>query len=226
MMSSPSKSTRSVEERFVGEVVLVAIELERQHVVGPAREGTSGLADITLRVVAHTHREQFEQLAAEVFVRVVLDVLTVVQIDEHRGIFQDPISRSRRLPDALLAEHPILLQHHPVVAHLVLTGGKVPVPEECQLFLERPPCREHAVRPPEAKALRLDVVGGQTVEKLVDHRLEPPRRTFRQELLAEPFTALTASRTASARLVGNGIHSSVPDPYSSNGGWRRLSMDS
>ena len=69
--------------------MLIRVELEREHVVGPAREGARGLAHVTLRVVAHAHREQLEQLAAEVLVRMFLDVLAVVEIDEHRRILQD-----------------------------------------------------------------------------------------------------------------------------------------
>ena len=48
------------------------------------------LSDVLLGVVAHPHREQLEQLAAEVLVRVSLAVLPVVQIHQHRRVPQNP----------------------------------------------------------------------------------------------------------------------------------------
>ena len=52
-------------------------------------EGARGFADVALGVVADAHREQLEQLAAEVLVRMALDVLAVVEIHEHRRILED-----------------------------------------------------------------------------------------------------------------------------------------
>src|SRR5207237_3977330 len=67
------------EKRLLAEVVLIGVEPEREHVVGPAGERARGLANVALRVVADAHREQLEELAAEVLVRVLLDVLAVVE---------------------------------------------------------------------------------------------------------------------------------------------------
>ena len=91
------------------------------------------------RVVAHAHREQLEQLAAEVLVRVLLDVLAVVQIHEHRRVFQNPDEQVAKVSRRPRAEHLVLPEHHPVVAHLVFAGREVTVPEQRQLFLERTP---------------------------------------------------------------------------------------
>ena len=78
------------EERLLTEVMLRGIELIREDVVGPAREGAGRFTDVALGVVADAHREQLEQFAPEVLVRVRLHVLAVVEIDEHRGILEDP----------------------------------------------------------------------------------------------------------------------------------------
>src|SRR5262245_30613153 len=121
----------------------------------------------------------------------LLDVLAVVEIHEHRRILQQPdeqIAEPSRCP---LAEHLVLPHHHAVVADLVLAGGEVTVPEERQLFLERPLAREHAVRPPETEPLRLDRVRIEAVEELVDDALESALRARRQYLLAEPFATFT-----------------------------------
>ena len=50
--------------------------------------------------MADAHREQLEQLAPEVLVGVRLDVLAIVEEDEHRRIFRMPSRRSRRRPEA------------------------------------------------------------------------------------------------------------------------------
>jgi hypothetical protein len=74
--------------------VLIGVELERQYVIGPARERARSLANVMLGIAAHAHREQLEQLAAEVLVGVLLHVLAVIEIHEHRGILQDPDQQS------------------------------------------------------------------------------------------------------------------------------------
>ena len=140
-----------------------------------------------------------------------LDVLAVVEIHEHRRILQDPDQQIAEVARRVRAEHLVLPEHHPVVAHLVLAGREVAVPEERELLLERPRRRQHAVRPPQAEPLRFDAVGGQAVEELVDDRLEPALRALRQHLLAEPLAALArdAHRLGPARRER--IHARIPD---------------
>ena len=69
MMSSPLNGPVCPRNVFCAEVVLIRVELELEHVVGPAGERAGGLANVALGVVADAHREQLEQLAAEVLVR-------------------------------------------------------------------------------------------------------------------------------------------------------------
>src|SRR4029453_10157719 len=71
----------AAEEGLLAGVVLRGVELELEDVVGPAGERARRLADVALGVVADTHREELEQLAPEVLVRMALDVLAVVEID-------------------------------------------------------------------------------------------------------------------------------------------------
>src|SRR5436190_344893 len=89
------------------------------------------------------------------------------------------------------AEHFVLPQHHPVIAYLVFAGCEVAMPEESQLLFERPPRRQHPVRPPQRETLRLNLVGVQAVEEFVDDRLKPALRAFWQHLLTETFAVLT-----------------------------------
>ena len=86
----PIERPRPTLEGLRAEVVLGVIELELEDVIGPARERAGGFTDVVLCVVAHSHREQLQQLPAKVLVGVVFDVLPVVQIDEHRWIPEDP----------------------------------------------------------------------------------------------------------------------------------------
>ena len=121
------------------------------------------------------------------------------------------MSSSRKLPDALRAEHLVLPEHHPIVPHLVLTGRKVPVPEERELLFERPRRRQHPVRPPEAEPLRLEIVRGQAVEELVDDRLEPARRAFWQDLDSESLSPGPGNANGFGTARRKGIHSRIPD---------------
>ena len=81
---------------------------------------------------------------------------------------------SRKSPVARCAEGLVLAQHLAHVAHLVLAGGEMAVPEQRHLLLERALGVEHAVRPPVRDAARLEHARAQPVEELVDHRLERP----------------------------------------------------
>ena len=202
---------RPAEKRLRAKVVLLAIELELQHVVRPPRERTRRLANVALAVVAHAHREELEQLAAEVLVGMRLDVLAVVEEHEHRRILQKADEQLAEISRRARAKHLVLPEHHPVVAHLVRAGREVAVPEQRELLLERPPGRHHAVRPPETKALRLDAVRGQAVEELVDDGLEPALRAFREHFFAEPLAALAGNSHRLRPARRERIHAGIPD---------------
>ena len=76
-------------------VVLVLIDSKLEHVVRPPGECPGRFSNIVLGVVADAHREEFQQLPAEIFVGVILDVLPVVQVDEHCWIAHD---RQQQIP--------------------------------------------------------------------------------------------------------------------------------
>ena len=105
----------------------------------------------------------------------------------------------------------MLLQHHPVVAHLVLAGGEVTMPEQGELLFEGPLTDEHAIGPPQSETLRFDLVGRKAVEELVDHGLQPTLRADWEHLLAEAFAvfARDANRFGTARRKR--IHAGIPD---------------
>ena len=142
----------------------------------------------------------------------LLDVLAVVEVDEHSGIFQDPDQQSAQVARGLRAKHLVLPEHHPVVANLVLTGREVAVPEERQLLFERPVGGEHPVRPPKAQTLRFDSVGGQAVEELVNDGLEAALRSLRPHLLSEALTVLAGNAHGLCTAGREGIHSGIPEP--------------
>ena len=141
----------------------------------------------------------------------LLDVLAVVEVDEHSGISQDPDQQSAQVARGLRAKHLVLPEHHPVVANLVLTGREVAVPEERQLLLERPAGGEHPVRPPKAQTLRFNRVGCQAVEELVDDGLEPALGSLGSHLLSEALTALAGNAHGLCAAGREGIHAGIPD---------------
>ncbi len=122
-----------------------------------------------------------------------------------------PTSRSRKRPEAWVAEQLVLPQHHPVVAHLVLAGGEVAVPEQRQLLLERPLAGQHAVGPPQPQPLRLDAVGQQRVEELVHHRLQTALGSRRQHRLAQADAALARDADGLGAARRERIHAGIPD---------------
>ena len=140
-----------------------------------------------------------------------LDVLAVVEKDEHGRVFQEPDEQIAEAAGRARAEHQVLLEHHPIVAHLVLAGREVAVPEQRQLLFERAPGREHAVRPPQAEALCFDAVGNQAVEELVDDRLQSSLGTGGQHLLAQTLAALARQPHGLGTARRKRIHAGIPD---------------
>ena len=105
----------------------------------------------------------------------------------------------------------MLLQHHSVVAHLVLAGGEVTVPEQSELLLEGPLTDEHAIRPPQTETLRFDLVGGEAVEELVHRRLKSTLRAGREHLLAEALAVLACDANRFRTTGWKRIHARIPD---------------
>ena len=95
-----------------------------------------------------------------------LDVDAGIEKRQHGRVPRHGQQQRVEVAQPLCLEQFNLLEHLPVVAHLVLIGGEMTVPEERDLFLERAFCRQHAVRPPVG-----DPVAFQAA------RTEPSRRT-------------------------------------------------
>ena len=152
--------------------MLDLIEAKLEHIVGPSGERTRGLADVVLGVIADAKREQLEQLAAEVLVRMVFDVLTVVQIHQHCGIFEDAQKQITEVPAGVGTEHFVLTVHHPRVPNLGATSREVAMPEQREFLFQRPLAEQHPASPPCRETLSLDCVGPEAEEERVDDRLQ------------------------------------------------------
>src|SRR5262249_50293791 len=96
-------------------------------------------------------------------------------------------------------------------ARLVLAGCEVTVPEQRQLFFERPVGGEHPVRPPQSEALCFDLIGREAVEELVDHGLEPALRALRAEFFAKSFPVFAREAYGFGAAWRKRIHARIPD---------------
>ena len=170
----PAVGTGPAQKGLDAGVVQFGLHDEVQPGVRPARERARGFADVRLGIIADAHREQFQDLAAEILVRAAFDVLAGVQIDEHGRVPGDPDEQVAEIPVGVFAEEIILLEQLAVVAHLRVRGRKVAVPEQRQLFLERARGDQHPLRPPLAGAPHFEQVRPQPIEEAVDDRLQRP----------------------------------------------------
>jgi hypothetical protein len=114
----------------------------------PSGQGTGCRHDVPFRVVAHTEREELQQLAREVLIWGTGAVLIVVQVDEHGGVRDD---LARQLPDVTpdhAAEELVLERQVLRHAYLVVVAGEVVVPEEDHLLARRAFGLHHQANPP------------------------------------------------------------------------------
>ena len=161
-----------------------------------------------LAVVAHAHGEQLHDLAGEVLVRRALHVHPGIEEGEHRRVLRDRDHELAEVAGGVAAEGLVLAQHLAEVAHLVLAGGEMAVPEQRHLLLERALGVEHAIRPPVGDAARLEHARAQPVEELVDHRLQRPvagRLDLDAERLAGRLRELGGRRPARRKVHETGI---------------------
>ena len=155
------------QERLRTIIMLVRVDLEREIVEVPAGERPRAFADVLLRVVPHAHGEELHHLTGKVLVGGALHVVLGVEEIQHRRVLGD---LDGQIPDAAgraLFEQLDLLQHLAVVANLVLVRGKVAVPHQGHLFLQRMRGLQHPVRPPVAKAARFEHRRAEPVEEAV-----------------------------------------------------------
>ena len=100
-----------------------------------------------------------------------LHVHAGVEEGEHGRVLRDADHEIAEVAGAVAVEQVELQQHLAVVAHLLLAGGEVAVPEQRHLLFQRPVRVEHAVGPPVGGAVGLEPARAQPVEELVHHRL-------------------------------------------------------
>ena len=173
------------------ERVLVSLH---PHVVdvaeGPARERAGGLLHVVLRVVAHAHREELQQLAAVVLVDRAVVIVVVVEPEDHRGVAGELQQEVLEAAEPHPAEHLELVQDRARVVGLGVGRGEEAVPEERHLLLQGAARVDHTVEPLRRRALRALVQGAvkpadhvlgyhlrvDGVEKLLDRGLVPLRR--------------------------------------------------
>ena len=123
----------------------------------PTGECTCRFPNIDFRVIADTHCEKLHELSRKVLVRRALEVHTSIEVSQHRGILRHRNQQITEVASRLRAKQFILLQHFAVIQNLLIAGRKMPMPEERHLFLERLFRGQHAIGPPIANTLGLEL---------------------------------------------------------------------
>ena len=212
--SSPLKRPVSPQEALHAVVVIVVLVVEMpgdapvgpdrvfqgapRHVPDipqrPSREGATALLDVVLGVVPDAHREQLQQLPAEVLVDRSVVIVVVVQPEDHGRVLGHLDQQVLEPPEAVLPEHVDLNAERPGLVRLAVRGREYAVPEERDLLLQRTPGRDHPVEPLGGGAVRSarlvylrvvtpDDVQGHVLrvarrQQVVDRRLIPPGRVL------------------------------------------------
>lgn len=145
--------TGLVQDRFRAGIVLAWPERERlaAGVQTPAGQSAGRFRDVFFGVMAFTEREQFEELAGEVFVGVTAAALRLVEPDQHGGILGCGFEKAWPSCRAEFAEGLVLAPHEVSVADFFHTGGEMAVPEEGEFFLQRLGAEGHSLEPPLAE---------------------------------------------------------------------------
>ena len=198
------EATGLAEYGLLPVVVLVFAHHEVEPILGPTGKGPRRLADVVLGVVADTHREHLEHLSTEVLVRVALQVLAVVEVDEHRRVFRHSEQEVSEAAEAVLLEQFDLHQELAVVADLGVRSGEVAVPEERELLLERALADQHALSPPEGDSPCLEDIAAQQVEEAIDDRLQRSVER-RVDLDTHRLTELVALPYRVCPTLGEGV---------------------
>src|SRR5580692_10951854 len=114
---------------FLAVIMLRVVDVEAEIIVAPSSKGARGFAQVLLGVVANAHGEQFHELAAKILVRSAFQILSSVQINEHRRIARDSGKQSAEISGRVLLEQCDLAEHLSIIAHLLLAGREVTMPE-------------------------------------------------------------------------------------------------
>ena len=127
-------------------VIFIVVELPRDvsvrtgcvvahldgHVVrvdhAPASERPSALLDVLFGVVAHSHREEFQNFSAEVLVDRSLVIILIVQPHQHSGVARQVHQQVAEVAHAVFAEHLHLVHDHTRLNELGGGGREYTVP--------------------------------------------------------------------------------------------------
>ena len=160
------------DELELGGIVSVGVERERLS-ERPPRERAGRRLDVVLRVVAHAHGEQLEQLAPVVFVDLVFVVLVVVEPEDHRRVARQLQQDGSHVRHAHAPEHVDLRVHGMSVFALAPRHREHVVQEQRHFLFERPRGVRHSVQPLAdvdgdglAAVVPLDVRGIERLEPL------------------------------------------------------------
>ena len=151
--------TGVAEEGFGAVVVFAEVEDEGVADVGPAGKGTGGFLDVVFGVVADAEGEEFHEFTRVVFVGMLFDVLVVVEVDEHAGVFGDGKGEGFVVADGILAEEVVLLGEEEGIFDGDGGADEEAVPEEGHFFFEGALGADHAVDPPELEFFHLGALG-------------------------------------------------------------------
>ena len=158
---------RLAQERLLAIVVIrfVVLELPRNiavrahrvvaHLQGhvfrvgdrPACERPGALLHVLLGVVADTHRKEFEYFPPVVLVDTAPVVVLVVEKEDHCRVSGKLDEDVAKTPEAILAKHLDLGDHHFALDEFVLGGREDPVPEKSDLFHQRRVRSDHPAHP-------------------------------------------------------------------------------
>ena len=121
----------------------------------PAGEGPGGLTDVGFGVVADADREQLQEFAGEVLVRLGFLAAGAVEPDQHGSVADHGGEQIGELAEGVFAKEIVLPKHERHAADLAVAGGEVAVPEERQLFAEWILTVQNVVQPPILEHLRI-----------------------------------------------------------------------
>ena len=113
----------------------------------PTRKRPRAVLDVVLGVVADTHREELEQLAAVILVVHPLGIGVIVEPEDHGRIPGDLDQQGAKVAQRVLAEHGDLVGHHLGVVELGEARREQVMPEKRHLLFQRSPGVDHAVHP-------------------------------------------------------------------------------
>ena len=114
----------------------------------PAGEGSGGLLDVFLGVIAHAQAEQFHQLPCKVLVGFASAVGVSVQPDKHSRVLRHRLEQGMKRSRSPAKKELHLVHHQSGIPDLCVACGEVVMPEQRELVPGGTVAPEHPVGPP------------------------------------------------------------------------------